>query len=257
MSHHQTNSDSLERLMLRFYEHQADLLKVHEQYLHHQQETSSKFLQLVQQHYAGGQVNELNLRVAEADQSNQPNQQTTTISTTIPTQPSVDLPVISETVSQPLSQSVTQVVITDIPPQSSMVASMNTVALMNDAVHPETIVMTSSAATDASRDSWNLIAQSQQAPATVNVSAVETALLAVVSDKTGYPVEMLEIGMDMEAELGIDSIKRVEILGAMQERFPDLPPVNPEALAELRTLQQVVDYMGQQAIASKKNLALV
>lgn len=46
---------------------------------------------------------------------------------------------------------------------------------------------------------------------------------------------MLELEMDMEADLGIDSIKRVEILGAMQELYPNMPPVNPEELAELRT----------------------
>ena len=43
------------------------------------------------------------------------------------------------------------------------------------------------------------------------------AMLAIVSEKTGYPVEMLELEMDMEADLGIDSIKRVEILAAVPE----------------------------------------
>jgi len=38
-------------------------------------------------------------------------------------------------------------------------------------------------------------------------------------------VETLELDMDMEADLGIDSIKRVEILGALQAQFPDLPKV--------------------------------
>jgi hypothetical protein len=48
-----------------------------------------------------------------------------------------------------------------------------------------------------------------------------SALLAIVSEKTGYPVETLELDMDMEADLGIDSIKRVEILGALQAQFPN------------------------------------
>jgi hypothetical protein len=52
---------------------------------------------------------------------------------------------------------------------------------------------------------------------------------------------MLELGMDMEADLGIDSIKRVEILGAVQEKYPDLPSINPEELVELRTLEQIID----------------
>ena len=68
-------------------------------------------------------------------------------------------------------------------------------------------------------------------------------MMAVVAEKTGYPVEMLELAMDMEADLGIDSIKRVEILGAVQETIPDLPELNPEDLAELRTLGEIVSYM--------------
>ena len=72
----------------------------------------------------------------------------------------------------------------------------------------------------------------------------------VVAEKTGYPSDMLELGMDMEADLGIDSIKRVEILGAVQDEIPNLPELNPEDLAELRTLGQIVDYMQEKAGAA-------
>ena len=65
-------------------------------------------------------------------------------------------------------------------------------------------------------------------------------MLSVVADKTGYPTEMLELSMDMEADLGIDSIKRVEILGAVQDEINDLPELNPEDLAELRTLGEII-----------------
>ncbi|GIT72517.1 MAG: hypothetical protein Ct9H300mP28_23310 [Pseudomonadota bacterium] len=41
----------------------------------------------------------------------------------------------------------------------------------------------------------------------------------IVSEKTGYPQQMLEQEMDMESDLGIDSIKRVEILGTAQEKI--------------------------------------
>ncbi|WP_350587658.1 phosphopantetheine-binding protein, partial [Pseudoalteromonas sp. TB5-MNA-CIBAN-0075] len=67
--------------------------------------------------------------------------------------------------------------------------------------------------------------------------------LNVVADKTGYPTEMLELGMDMEADLGIDSIKRVEILGTVQDELPGLPELSPEDLAECRTLGEIVSYM--------------
>jgi NAD(P)-dependent dehydrogenase (short-subunit alcohol dehydrogenase family)/malonyl CoA-acyl carrier protein transacylase len=72
-----------------------------------------------------------------------------------------------------------------------------------------------------------------------------TGLLAIVSDKTGYPVDMLKLDMDLEADLGIDSIKRVEILGAMQATFPGAATVETEKLGELHTLQEILDYLGQ------------
>jgi polyketide-type polyunsaturated fatty acid synthase PfaA len=65
--------------------------------------------------------------------------------------------------------------------------------------------------------------------------------------------------MDMEADLGIDSIKRVEILGAVQDQITDLPELNPEELAELRTLGEIVAYMhqssdGEQGIADNDQI---
>lgn len=82
-------------------------------------------------------------------------------------------------------------------------------------------------------------------------SDLAQALLAIVSDKTGYPADMLELDMDMEADLGIDSIKRVEILGALQERYPDLPEVDTEVLGELRTLEQVLETVKRGILAKK------
>jgi acyl carrier protein len=80
---------------------------------------------------------------------------------------------------------------------------------------------------------------------------LQTAFLEIVSEKTGYPADMLEIGMDMEADLGIDSIKRVEILGAMQEQFPKLPTIEAEELSMLRTLEQIIQkFSGNSATTS-------
>jgi NAD(P)-dependent dehydrogenase (short-subunit alcohol dehydrogenase family)/acyl carrier protein len=77
------------------------------------------------------------------------------------------------------------------------------------------------------------------------VDAVRSALLEVVSEKTGYPAEMLDPAMQLDADLGIDSIKRVEILSALQERLPDAPAVGPEQLGTLRTLQDIVDFLAE------------
>ncbi|GAB1081825.1 MAG: hypothetical protein SStaBPW_37240 [Shewanella algae] len=74
-----------------------------------------------------------------------------------------------------------------------------------------------------------------------NKSDVTAIMLQVVADKTGYPAEMLELGMDMEADLGIDSIKRVEILGTVQDKLPELPQLDAASLSECRTLGQIID----------------
>ena len=85
---------------------------------------------------------------------------------------------------------------------------------------------------------------SPTAPA-ADCSQLASILLEVVSEKTGYPAEMLELSMDMEADLGIDSIKRVEIFGALTQQYPEMSDINPNELTELRTLGEIVDYVGQ------------
>ncbi|ABK49067.1 beta-ketoacyl synthase [Shewanella sp. ANA-3] len=102
------------------------------------------------------------------------------------------------------------------------------------------------AATTVSHATQNaLLASAVAASAAVSNDAIERTMMAVVADKTGYPVEMLELGMDMEADLGIDSIKRVEILGTVQDELPKLPELSPEDLAECRTLGEIVALFSQ------------
>ncbi|MBI3565223.1 MAG: SDR family oxidoreductase, partial [Elusimicrobia bacterium] len=85
------------------------------------------------------------------------------------------------------------------------------------------------------------------APAPASGSASETlaVLASVVADKTGYPADTLNPDMDLEGDLGIDSIKRVEILSAVAERLPGAPKVKPEHLGTLRTLRALADYLSQ------------
>ena len=68
-------------------------------------------------------------------------------------------------------------------------------------------------------------------------------MLDVVADKTGYPVEMLDLSMALEADLGVDSIKRVEILSAVQGRIGALSDVETATMATLATLQEIIDYL--------------
>lgn len=80
-------------------------------------------------------------------------------------------------------------------------------------------------------------------------------LLGVVADRTGYPPEMLNMEMELEGDLGIDSIKRVEILSAMQDEVPELPEFDTAVMAELVTMGQIVDYMLSEVGSDQVNAA--
>jgi malonyl CoA-acyl carrier protein transacylase len=78
-------------------------------------------------------------------------------------------------------------------------------------------------------------------------AALSDTLFEVVASLTGYPVETLSLDMALESDLGIDSIKRVEILSAMEERLPQLPSVVPEEMAHLKSLGDIAAYLDAEA----------
>jgi len=87
----------------------------------------------------------------------------------------------------------------------------------------------------------------QRLPDSADKEQLTHQLLRIVGDRTGYPPEMLDLDLNMEADLGIDSIKRVEILGAFQRAcFPSGQPKGQEAMEKLtgiKTLRGIVDLI--------------
>ncbi|MCH8109554.1 MAG: acyltransferase domain-containing protein, partial [Chloroflexi bacterium] len=77
----------------------------------------------------------------------------------------------------------------------------------------------------------------------MSATAIKDSLLELVSQRTGYPVEMLDLNMDMEADLGIDSIKRVEIMGAFRAAHGVLQDHHMESISELKTLQHIINLL--------------
>ena len=80
---------------------------------------------------------------------------------------------------------------------------------------------------------------------TATGESAAAVLLEVVAEKTGYPADVLELDMQLDADLGIDSIKRVEILSALQDRLAGLPSIEPERLGSFRSLRAIVEFLGQ------------
>jgi acyl transferase domain-containing protein/NAD(P)H-dependent flavin oxidoreductase YrpB (nitropropane dioxygenase family) len=77
------------------------------------------------------------------------------------------------------------------------------------------------------------------------------AVLAVISARTGYPLEMLGADLDLEADLSVDSIKRTEIIAALAERLR-LPETSVddtlvEELARIKTISGISDWLAEHA----------
>ncbi|MDV7210010.1 SDR family NAD(P)-dependent oxidoreductase [Azotobacter beijerinckii] len=100
-----------------------------------------------------------------------------------------------------------------------------------------------------------------------STEAFKADLLQAVSERTGYPEDMLDLDAHMEADLGIDSIKRIEVLSQLKDRHNLMAGRDEEAMFEeltgLKTLNEIVVWYdklhnsstaGDGAHASKKAL---
>ena len=94
-------------------------------------------------------------------------------------------------------------------------------------------------------------------PAPVELPVVESrpepvdlisVVVGVVADRTGYPVDMIEPDLDLEADLSIDSIKRAEIAGELAIRLGldgSLGDEQVEELAKARTIAAITGWLGE------------
>ncbi|MCU0798838.1 MAG: acyltransferase domain-containing protein, partial [Candidatus Thermoplasmatota archaeon] len=81
---------------------------------------------------------------------------------------------------------------------------------------------------------------------TVNWEQLRDRVLSIVSDKTGYPTEMLDIDLDLEADLGIDTVKQVELFAAARSSF-DIPRDDTVNLKDFPTLRHIIDYLAKRS----------
>ena len=65
-----------------------------------------------------------------------------------------------------------------------------------------------------------------------------------VVEQTGYPPEIIELDWDIEADLGIDSIKKAQLFGELRELF-DFESLTDFSLDKFKTLNQIVDLLEQ------------
>ncbi|MFS1460160.1 type I polyketide synthase [Vibrio lentus] len=216
--------ENLQRSMEMFHQHQAETLKAHAHYLELQAHSNNSALNMLTQ----GSV-----------QTAQP-----TFIAPVNTQPAIQA-TPTAIVEQPLAQ--VQATSVQAAPVQNVVAQK---APVQKAAPAPQVAAQAAAPVAAQPVPVKAQPAPVAAPVAVQSADAEKVMLEVVAEKTGYPTEMLDLEMDMEADLGIDSIKRVEILGTVQDEMPNLPELNPEDLAECRTLGEIVTYMNSKMPAS-------
>merc|ERR1719171_2692704 len=86
------------------------------------------------------------------------------------------------------------------------------------------------------------------APAVSNERAT-SCVINVLAEKTGYEPDMIEMDMALETELGVDSIKRVEILSDVQKEL-GVEAQDVAALSRTQTVGEVVDAMLKEIAAA-------
>ncbi|MEZ8802934.1 phosphopantetheine-binding protein [Vibrio splendidus] len=221
--------ENLQRSMEMFHQHQAETLKAHAHYLEMQAHSNNSALNMLTQ----GSV-----------QTVQP-----TFVASVNAQPAIQAPTTQTTPAAIVQQPVAQVQATPLQAAPVQAQSVQVTPVQKAAPAPQVVAQ---AAAPVAAQPVPVKAQPAPvaAPVAVQSADAEKVMLEVVAEKTGYPTEMLDLEMDMEADLGIDSIKRVEILGTVQDEMPNLPELNPEDLAECRTLGEIVEYMNSKMPAS-------
>ncbi len=83
------------------------------------------------------------------------------------------------------------------------------------------------------------------APAAAATSAADEVterVLALVAEKTGYPRDMLELDLDLEADLGVDTVKQAEVFATIRQAY-DIPRDDSIKLRDYPTLGHVIRFV--------------
>jgi acyl transferase domain-containing protein len=71
---------------------------------------------------------------------------------------------------------------------------------------------------------------------------VKERVLALVAEKTGYPVDMLDLDLDLEADLGVDTVKQAEVFATIREAYNIARDENRK-LRDYPTLAHVIRFV--------------
>ncbi|MFZ0171251.1 MAG: SDR family NAD(P)-dependent oxidoreductase, partial [Acidimicrobiales bacterium] len=80
----------------------------------------------------------------------------------------------------------------------------------------------------------------------VDEDEVRQRVLALVAEKTGYPEDMLALDLDLEADLGVDTVKQAELFATVREAY-GIARNDSLKLRDYPTLGHVIGFVLEQA----------
>ncbi|MGZ6705847.1 MAG: SDR family NAD(P)-dependent oxidoreductase [Solirubrobacteraceae bacterium] len=85
--------------------------------------------------------------------------------------------------------------------------------------------------------------------APVGEDEIAERVLAVVAEQTGYPPDLLDLDLDLEADLGIDTVKQAEVFAAIREAY-GVERDDSLKLRDYPTLSHVVAFFRERTAAA-------
>ncbi|WEB39583.1 KR domain-containing protein [Streptomyces yunnanensis] len=85
---------------------------------------------------------------------------------------------------------------------------------------------------------------------------LERVFREIVAEKTGYDIDMIEPDMDIQLDLGIDSLKQVEIGAEMWRRYPVISRTELYQFSEARTVRELTEKLHEVLASSRPQLQL-
>jgi acyl transferase domain-containing protein/NAD(P)-dependent dehydrogenase (short-subunit alcohol dehydrogenase family)/acyl carrier protein len=86
----------------------------------------------------------------------------------------------------------------------------------------------------------------------VSDESIQEKVLEIVAEKTGYPKDMLDLDLDLEADLGVDTVKQAEMFAAVREAY-NIPRDENLKLRDFPTLASVIRFARDRQPAAKNS----
>ncbi|MGO9083505.1 MAG: SDR family NAD(P)-dependent oxidoreductase [Streptosporangiaceae bacterium] len=134
---------------------------------------------------------------------------------------------------------------------SSAVALVEPAAVPGLAVLPEAAAGPASASTAepaVTAPPAGLAAAAADPAAALSGPMLQDTLISLISERTGYPADLIEPQLDLEADLSIDSIKRAEIAAEVASRLGISVEADEsvfEGLVKQRTVQAIIGWLDE------------